>query len=211
MNHDDDVEHLFSWLQIPELRYREFAGAREITDAVIVWRTGPNSETSENQDAGIAVEPMSDETSASPEIQPAPAGVEGAFSPGASGRGSLRRPRYEEPVVQPPMAEAPESSASFHAPPTSQAPVEPGPPRPPAAAKGGGLLGGAYRRNGFKGDGASSGAPARQPAAAETRPRTDRALDAVFGRLAGGRGSLPDSRDRRRHISGVHPPNDRPR
>src|SRR5262245_6795072 len=35
MDHDDDVEHLFSWLQTPELRYREFAGAREITDAVI--------------------------------------------------------------------------------------------------------------------------------------------------------------------------------
>src|SRR5882672_1854277 len=42
MDHDDDVEHLFSWLQTPELRYREFAGAREITDAVVTWRARPN-------------------------------------------------------------------------------------------------------------------------------------------------------------------------
>ncbi|HVH81304.1 MAG TPA: hypothetical protein VM782_18030 [Stellaceae bacterium] len=36
MDHEDDVEHLFSWLQTPDLRYREFAGAREITDSVII-------------------------------------------------------------------------------------------------------------------------------------------------------------------------------
>ena len=34
MDHDDDVERLFSWLQDPGLRYREFAGAREVTDTV---------------------------------------------------------------------------------------------------------------------------------------------------------------------------------
>jgi hypothetical protein len=43
MDHDDDVEHLFSWLQTPELRYREFAGAREITDTVITWQERLNS------------------------------------------------------------------------------------------------------------------------------------------------------------------------
>jgi len=43
MDHDDDVEHLFSWLQTPELRYREFAGAREITDAVITSQARPDS------------------------------------------------------------------------------------------------------------------------------------------------------------------------
>ena len=37
MDQDDNVEHLFSWLQTPELRYREFAGAREITDAVVTF------------------------------------------------------------------------------------------------------------------------------------------------------------------------------
>jgi hypothetical protein len=42
MDQDDDVEHLFSWLQTPELRYREFAGAREITDAVVSWQPRPS-------------------------------------------------------------------------------------------------------------------------------------------------------------------------
>src|ERR1700733_4610908 len=39
MDQDNDVEHLFSWLQTPELRYREFAGAREITDTVVTRQT----------------------------------------------------------------------------------------------------------------------------------------------------------------------------
>jgi hypothetical protein len=43
MDHDDDVEHLFSWLQTPDLRYREFAGAREITDAVVSWQARTNT------------------------------------------------------------------------------------------------------------------------------------------------------------------------
>jgi hypothetical protein len=199
MNHDDDVEHLFSWLQTPELRYREFAGAREITDTVIVGRTGPNSETlvnqdvgenqdtRENQDVAIVVELTADEASAPPERLPVPADVDGTFLPEASGRGSLRRAHYEEPAMRPPMAEVPD------------------PPTPPArlaaAVNGGGLLGGAYRGNGVNGHGAGSGAPAR----------TDRALDAVFGRLAGGRGSLPDPRDRLRHIPVFRPPNGRSR
>ncbi|GEM_PF-3255146 len=37
MEHDDDVERLFSWLKTPDLRYREFAAAREIADAVAAW------------------------------------------------------------------------------------------------------------------------------------------------------------------------------
>src|ERR1700677_1398183 len=44
MDQDDDVEHLFSWLQTPELRYREFAGAREITDTVVSWQARPNTQ-----------------------------------------------------------------------------------------------------------------------------------------------------------------------
>jgi hypothetical protein len=43
MDQDDDVEHLFSWLQTPELRYREFAGAREITDTVVTWQPRLNA------------------------------------------------------------------------------------------------------------------------------------------------------------------------
>ena len=43
MNQDDDVERLFSWLQTPDLRYREFAGAREVTDAVVTLRDRANT------------------------------------------------------------------------------------------------------------------------------------------------------------------------
>jgi hypothetical protein len=47
MDQDDDVEHLFSWLQTPELRYREFAGAREITDTVVTWQPRANTPSAE--------------------------------------------------------------------------------------------------------------------------------------------------------------------
>jgi hypothetical protein len=32
-----DVERMFSWLKTPDLKYREFAGAREVSDAVASW------------------------------------------------------------------------------------------------------------------------------------------------------------------------------
>lgn len=41
MDHEDDIERLFSWLQTPELRYREFAGAREVADTVVTSRAHP--------------------------------------------------------------------------------------------------------------------------------------------------------------------------
>ena len=47
MNQDNDVEKLFSWLQTPDIRYREFAGAREITDAVSIVRV--RADTPENE------------------------------------------------------------------------------------------------------------------------------------------------------------------
>jgi len=37
MEQATDVERLFSWLKTEDLRYREFAGAREVTDAVATW------------------------------------------------------------------------------------------------------------------------------------------------------------------------------
>jgi len=239
MDHDDDVEHLFSWLQTPELRYREFAGAREITDSVITWRTGPAAETSAPaiDDGDIATAPGADEmpqaaAAARPDVPspppayapppraaapiaptlavavpppPPPIGVEGPFSLGAKGRGPSRRPHYEEPVVQSPAPRQPPVAPVPAAP-----PVRPAPARPPAAAGGGGLLGGAYRENGLNGHGAE--APARPPPAAENpQQHSARALDAVFGRLAGSRAPLPDPRDRLRHIPGFNPPGNRSR
>jgi hypothetical protein len=43
MNQDNDVERLFSWLQTPDIRYREFASAREVTDAVVTMRSETNT------------------------------------------------------------------------------------------------------------------------------------------------------------------------
>jgi hypothetical protein len=43
MNPDDDVEKLFSWLQTPDIHYREFAGAREIADVLPTGRTQSNT------------------------------------------------------------------------------------------------------------------------------------------------------------------------
>ena len=43
MKSDDDVEKLFSWLQTPEIHYREFADAREIADTLPTERTRPKT------------------------------------------------------------------------------------------------------------------------------------------------------------------------
>ena len=47
MDQDTDVERLFSWLQTPEIRYREFAGAREVTDAMVIWQARTNTPEAE--------------------------------------------------------------------------------------------------------------------------------------------------------------------
>ena len=39
MDNASDVERLFSWLKTEDLRYREFAASREVTDAVATWPT----------------------------------------------------------------------------------------------------------------------------------------------------------------------------
>jgi hypothetical protein len=226
MERDDDVERLFSWLQTPELRYREFAGAREITDSVVTLQTRPN--TAEAPLAAAPERPVASPSAPDPyeghidtppeplvrRIEPAPPipaapvppPAAGPFALGAGGRGIPRRPEYTEPVVQPPLP-APAT-------PVAQSPV---PPRPavepvappalpqPAAANppGGRLFGGAYTNNGQ--------VPDPVPVPPENQERTERSLDAVFGRLAGGRNPLPDPRDRLRHIPGLGPPGGRPR
>jgi hypothetical protein len=317
MDHDDDVEHLFSWLQTPELRYREFAGAREITDAVIISQARPDStETApvqsdnaqleeeyppdqfpDQQDAPVDMvlqgpatatrTPAAAETigpAAAPDPEAYAAGI---FALGLDGRNASRRPHYEEPVIPPPIIQTPAprqaavpvaasavaptsaptvtaaapTSASAAAPTPASAPVSPRPvappiiqtpaprqaatpvttsteaptfapevtaaaptsasaaapipapapasPRPAAAANGGGLLGGAYRQNGFNGHGADAGVA--DQSAADSEQRSEGSLDAVFGRLSGVRDRVPDPRDRIRPIPGFNPPPNRPR
>jgi hypothetical protein len=247
MDHDDDVEHLFSWLQTPELRYREFAGAREITDAVIAQvRPNPaevpvpppgNTQLREEYSADQfpdqrdapedvviraperAAPPLEPPMIASAPVAPPPVPpippmprppaptAPAPFALGVEGRSAPRRPQYEEPVA-PPAVAAP--AARPVAPPM---PLPP-PPAPTAAVTapphpapaGGGLLGGAYRDEGLNGHDAAS--PAAAPVAAAAR--TERSLDAVFGRLVGGRSPV-DPRERLRHIPGLGPPPNRSR
>ena len=257
MDHDDDVEHLFSWLQTPELRYREFAGAREITDTVITWRARAEAEAAAAENAGAVAEapaatiatetglaslsaprtappsppPYTPAVSAAPTSQPAlpareptsivPPSIKTApqppspasFSLGTRGRAGSWRPQYEEPVVQPasppPVIEAPDPPPQMPSasPPSVQPP--PAPPMWPSAPTSGGLLGGAYREGGLNGHGATSAATA--PASENQQRRGERSLDAVFGRLAGGRKPAADPRERIRHIRGLNLPSDRSR
>jgi hypothetical protein len=244
MNEDDDVERLFSWLQTPELRYREFAGAREITDSVVTWqarlntpspagnapvvdvRTENDYRPADTVRPPVATQPVATQPAATqpaargpvpvavvPVTPPVAAPVStpgGPFALGASGRGIPRYPEYTEPVAPPvpPPPELPPPIVSRPAPPA--APVLPPPPSPvpetPAAA-GSGLLGGAYRDSGI----VPEPAPPPAPSLPQNQQRDERSLDAVFGRLAGGRDRLPDPRDRLRHIPGLGPPAGRPR
>jgi hypothetical protein len=252
MDHDDDVEHLFSWLQTPELRYREFAGAREITDAVIAQvRPNPaevpvpppgNTQLQEEYPADqfpdqraapedvviraperVAPPPeppmIASAPVAPPPVPPIPPmprppapTAPAPFALGVEGRNAPRRPQYEEPVA-PPAVAAP--AAGPMAPPMPMPPPLPPPPAPtaavaappPPAPTSGGLLGGAYREEGLNGYGAAAPAAAPTTAAAA---RTERSLDAVFGRLAGGRRPV-DPRERLRHIPGLGPPPNRSR
>lgn len=287
MDQDDDVEHLFSWLQTPELRYREFAGAREITDSVVIvqQRRADNSATPEDwpvdaphdntqlneehpqdqfPDQGetrggvlapalrpavpdsarivtrddakigpgeqpkdttrvdqarvvareqvesrpevrgaargpliIAPEPMGDQ-----EAVPS-AGDRGPFGLGAEGRNLLRADPAEWTEPRAPLIQTPATRQV--APPTS---YEAPPPRPAAPPPSRSLLGGAYRENDVNGHGAAA---LEEPAATATAQSTTRSLDAVFGRLSGGRDRLPDPRERLRHIPGLGPPAGRSR
>jgi len=72
-------------------------------------------------------------------------------------------------------------------------------------------LGGAYRESDPNGHGSPPAASPEAPSSLDSTQRNERTLDAVFGRLAGGRGRVPDPRDRMRHIPGFNPPAGRPR
>jgi hypothetical protein len=222
MDHNDDVEHLFSWLQTPELRYREFAGAREVIDTVATWPARPNTAEAEtfpeqtlaptaelptvehpgapaaSVEPGVVHGPAIIAPTIMPAVEPvSPADHNGPFALGAGGRSVLHR---TETVA----SSAPPQPMS--APPMIQTPVPPSPqPRPvPDPAAGDGLLGGAYRDSG-------ENVPVSDQPPAPIEPSDQRSLDAVFSRLAVTRERLPDPRDRLRHIPGLGPPAGRPR
>jgi len=173
MDHDNDVEHLFSWLQTPDLRYREFAGAREITDTIVTWQVRANT-------TGAAV--SAHETPVHGNVQLQEEYPVDQFPDQSAVRVEVEpRGVHGQPVAPPPVA--------------TRAPTPSGP------ESGGRLLGGAYREDGIE-PGPGSGAPG---SSAGGRQPGESSLDSVFSRLAGGRGRLPDPRDRLRHDPGIGP------
>ena len=296
MDHDDDVEHLFSWLQTPDLRYREFAGAREITDSVVIVQQqranntpvpqdepvgAPHHNTQLNEEypqdqfpdqgetrvevlpearptpqpearavvreeakvdvqeeAGVTRRGDTERVVVREEVKvdireevrsagrgpltitpepmgaeeaPQPAGNAGLFALGAAGRNAARTGPAEWAGPRPPLIQTPAARQPVPAAPPVSAVAPPAAPPPPAPTAGGGLLGGAYRESGPNGHVAQAGAPEPPSAPLDTAQRDERSLDAVFGRLSGGRSRLPDPRERLRHIPGLGPPAGRSR
>jgi hypothetical protein len=182
MDQDEDVERLFSWLQTPEIRYREFAGAREVTDATVALQERTNTPQLNppaphhvQLDEEYPQDQFPDQSQVAVEVEPAAS----AMVPSA-------------PVPQPATAVAPPPPA----------PVLATAPAPPPPAIPSGPLGGAYRENGAE-------TPA-EPAPDNLAER-GRSLDSVFSRLNGGRARVPHPRDRMSRIPGLGPTTGRPR
>ena len=163
MDNENDVERLFSWLQTPELRYREIAGTREIADDVVIVEERSNTpdpepkphhnvqlaeEYPQNQfpdQANVHVEvehapaeresPTIAPTSAPPAAPSAPPTVsEDAFVLGSAGRGGPRRPEFMEPLAPARVNPPPIAEPSAPAPAYGvSAPPEPAPAPPEPA------------------------------------------------------------------------------
>jgi hypothetical protein len=188
MTRDDDVGRLFSWLQTPEVRYREFAGARELTEVPPTLRLRSNTAEGlppeENPPVVAGEAPKAaDAAPAEPDAPPPPLEAAAAEPVVAS----LPAP----PLPQPAPAVAEQHDAL--GPPGSDADHTPA-PSPPEAA--------------LAPPPQAAPAPALDAAGEGQQPHT---LSSVFSRLSGGRRSDSDPRDRIRHIPGWGPKTGRPR
>jgi hypothetical protein len=221
MNQDEDVDRLFSWLQTPDIRYREFAGAREVTDATVSYQLRTNTPDigapaphNVQLDEEYPADQFPDQSQVRVEIEPArqtPPTVVPTPAPVAP---------PPAPIVPTPVVSAPAPSdtrpaeggpfalgaagrgASVPAPPPIAAPAPAPVAPPPAPAASGSGPAGETREN-------SAPAPVSPP---ETGGEgTARPLTSVFNRLAGSQSDQPDPRDRLRHIPGLGPTNDRSR
>jgi hypothetical protein len=187
MDHDGDVERLFSWLQTPDLRYREFAGEREISDATANWPALRRAASTALPDAAATgAEPAA----AAPEVLSAPP-VRGALAVRLRETIGRATPFAEDHRHFTDRSPDWRAAAPDRAPPrrrpilTTAAALEPGlEPTPPPHTDGArtrethaGLFGGAYR--GFEDAPAE---PAGEPP--PDQPGHPRSLDAVFSRLA---------------------------
>ena len=116
LRHDqsDDVEKLFSWLQTPDIRYREFAGAREVTDAVVTVQEhtntpiiNPPAPHNTQLDEEYPADQFPDQSQTEVEIEPAVRGpVMGAPTPLP-----VHHEAVQTPPVPTPIQPAPSGSA----------------------------------------------------------------------------------------------------
>ncbi len=230
MNQDDDVERLFSWLQTPDLRYREFAGAREVTDAAATWQGRPNTPVVEvaptltPSPSLPAVSEFSDFRTAepSPSVTTAPVREtvmrETVTRETVMREAAIREPAIIAPIPTAPFAEprpfdlgaggreaprAPEVVATSALPPSEPEPPQLSPPAPAEHIAASDVPGVTHRE--------SEGAAEDTAKSTDSQSQQSRPLDAVFGRLAGGNTRPPDPRERLRHIPGLGPPAGRPR
>ena len=98
MKSDDDVEKLFSWLQTPDIRYREFADAREIADTLLTETPRPQT-AAPPLPTREALQARAETTGQGQAIPSEPA------SPPASPGPTVTRPADEtEPTTQPPAS-----------------------------------------------------------------------------------------------------------
>jgi hypothetical protein len=89
MSQDDDIEKLLSWLQMPDLVYRDFAGGRDVSDV-----PGPSQGRREYEgDVGAIGE----------EVAPAPVAEERPAAP-SEPDATVRRPRRPAMIAPEPPA-----------------------------------------------------------------------------------------------------------
>jgi hypothetical protein len=231
MDHDDDVEHLFSWLQTPDLRYREFAGAREITDTVATSQILRNTANGVAPEAPAAAQPAmpaplytaaAEPEPPSPEVRSEPVKAAPFHRPFGAPAGAPAGPPLptERGVFALGASGRPAATTPS---PTLTSPMPPLEPRPaPTVAPGAAgspaagpvpretqSVAAAAQPHGLLG-GAYRPNGAHGPSSGDPAKHQVRPLDAVFSRLAG-RARLPDPHDRLRRLPGLGPPGSRSR
>ncbi|HZT88805.1 MAG TPA: hypothetical protein VFA12_12615 [Stellaceae bacterium] len=224
-----DVDRLFSWLKTQNLRYREFAGARELSDAVKTWpalhqaaaESGRASEAPAPAGAEAARHRIEEEAKpmpavaaeaikAEPPITVPPEPSAGAKLFTALGR-RMHSDRAEATEVQPPPAAAPtlaDAAAQERAREAAERLRErldaamAVNPRPGSASEptAGRSPAGQRAERGQSGRFFGGAYEPRDQAGA----RRGHSLEAVFSRLSGGRSRpLPDPRERSRAAPGL--------
>jgi hypothetical protein len=135
MAQEDDVERLFSWLQTPDIRYREFAGGREVSDTIVAFQEevsrpvlNPPAPGHVQLDEEYPQDQFPDQSQVVVKVEPE-AGVPTAPSP--------QRPLAQGEAVAP--AETVARGPSMIAPTlTPSTRPDPGPPPPQATSEGAG-------------------------------------------------------------------------